>query len=241
MKRMHKWLPAMLLILTVLLAGCGGKQENVAGTITPNETQNVTAAATEAAVEENPVSLGQLEGGVYTNAYAGFGCELDSEWVYYGAEQLQELPENVEELIQDSELGEAIADSTQIFDMQAENTTDLTTMNVVYTKLSVQERLAYAMMNEEQILDLILEQTDTLTEAYTQAGFEVLSIEEVPVEFLGKERCAMRTSTTIQGINYYILQVYDYHLGEFGVTLTVGSYVEDKTEELLNLFYAVEE
>ena len=61
------------------------------------------------------------------------------------------------------------------------------------------------------------------------------------MEFLGEERCAMRTSATIQGVNYYILQVYDYHLGQFGVTLTVGSYVEDKTEELLDLFYAVEE
>lgn len=167
MKRLHKYLLTMLLVLTVMLAGCGDKQENIAGTITPNETQT----ATEAAVEENPVSLGQLEGGVYTNTYAGFGCELDSEWVYYSAEQLQELPENVEQLIQDSELGDAIADATQIFDMQAENITDLTTMNVVYTKLGVQERLAYAMMSEKQILDLILEQIDTLTEAYTQAGF----------------------------------------------------------------------
>lgn len=235
MKRMHKWLLAMLLILTVLLAGCGQNQENIAGAITPNETQVTTAE------EENPVSLGQLEGGVYTNTYAGFGCELDSEWVYYSAEQLQELPENVEELIQDSELGEAIADAAQIFDMQAENATDLTTMNVVYTKLSLQERLAYAMLSDEDVMDMLLEQTDTLTEAYTQAGFEVQSIEKVMVEFLGEERCAMRTSTTIQGINYYILQVYDYNLGQFGVTLTVGSYVEDKTEELLNLFYAVEE
>lgn len=238
MKRMHKWMLAMLLILTVLLAGCGNKQEHVAGTITPNETQITTA---EAAEEENPVALGQMEGGIYTNTYAGFGCELDSEWVYYSAEQLQELPENVEELIKDSKLGEAIADAAQIFDMQAENITDLTTMNVVYTKLGIQERLAYAMMSEEQILDLILGQSDTLTEAYTQAGFEVLGIEKVKVNFLGEERSAVRTSATIQGVNYYILQVYDYNLGQLGVTLTVGSYVEDKTEELLNLFYAVEE
>ena len=33
--------------------------------------------------DEHPLSLVRLEGGIYTNTYAGFGCELDSSWTFY--------------------------------------------------------------------------------------------------------------------------------------------------------------
>ena len=33
-----------------------------------------------------------------------------------------------------------------------------------------------------------------------------------------------------------MLQVFDYRLGEFGMTLTVGSFQEDHTRELLELY-----
>ena len=43
-----------------------------------------------------------------------------------------------------------------------------------------------------------------------------------------------------QGVPYYTLQIMDYTVGQYGVTLTVSSFVEDKTQQLLDLFYAVE-
>lgn len=232
MKRMYRLLVSLILVMALLLAGCGGKQEEVSGKITPNET--------EAAVEENPVSLGRIEGGVYTNAYAGFGCKLDANWVYYGAEELQELPDDVRNQIEGSEMGEAMEGYPQIFDMQAENVNDLTGMNVVYTKVGMQERLAYSMLNEEQEIDAALEQKDMMVDAYAQAGIEVQSMEKVKVTFLGEEHYALYTVAQTQGVAYYMLQINNYDAGAYGVTLTVSSFLEDKTEDVLNLFYKAE-
>ncbi len=226
-----------ILVLSFVLAGCGG-EEPAAGQITPNTT-GAAVVETTAPLEEAPASLGRLEGGTYTNTYAGYGCELDSSWVYYGAEELQELPENIQEQLAGSELGDSMEGISQITDMKAENATDLTTINVLYTKLGLEERLAYAVLSEEDIADTILSQQEALTEAYSQMGIEVLSMEKREVTFLGQPRIAVWTETNAQGIPYYILQLADYSRGQYGVTLTLASYVEDNTESLLDLFYAV--
>lgn len=240
MRKTHNWLLAALLAGTMLLTGCGEKQ--VSGNVTPGGTQAAAVPAgtvTPTEATEREVSLGRIEGGVYTNAYAGFGCSLDSNWEFYSAEELQELPENVQELFADTELGDAAGELTQLTDMKAENVNDLTTINVLYTKLDAQSRLAYAMMREEEILDAVLEQKDAMISAYAQAGIEVDSIEKVEVDFLGEKHFAIRTSATWDGVPYYTLQVFDYHAGRYGVTTTLASYLEDNTESLLSLFYKV--
>ena len=91
-----------ILVLSFVLAGCGG-EEPAAGQITPNTT-GAAVVETTAPLEEAPASLGRLEGGTYTNTYAGYGCELDANWVYYSAEELQALPENINELLADTDL-----------------------------------------------------------------------------------------------------------------------------------------
>lgn len=246
---------AVLLALAMLLCACGADPEDVSGEVTPaptapadmpeEETQEQpadepTEAPSEApAEEENPVSLGRMEGGVYTNSYAGFGCELDENWVFYTAEELQELPENVQEMFEGTEVGDAAGAYTQISDMTAENADEMTTVNVVYTKLGIQERLAFALLSEEETIDATLAQADALITAYEQAGMENVTIEKVTVTFLGEEHTALKTSATVQGVACYILQIQDYHAGAYGVTLTATSYVEDNTQAILDLFYAV--
>lgn len=222
---------ALVLLLCLVLSGCGGK-DTVSGTVTPSTTVP--------AETEKPASLGRLEGGVYTNTYAGYGCELDSNWVCYSAVELQTLPENINELLADTDLADSMEDISQIMDMKAENAQDLTTINVLYTKLGLEERLAYMVLSEEAFVDAVLAQKDTLIQGYAQAGIDVSSMEKTQVTFLGETHYAVHTQAAIQGVPYYILQVFDYTLGQYGVTLTVSSYVEDITQELLNLFYSVE-
>lgn len=226
----------LILVLSLALAGCSGK-EPAASQITPNTTSG--AVETTAPLEETPASLGRLEGGTYTNTYAGYGCELDSNWVYYGAEELQELPENIQEQLAGSELGDSLEGVNQIIDMEAENATDLTSFNVLYTKLGLEERLAYAVLGDEGIADSVLSQKKALNEAYTQAGIVLLSMEKREVTFLGQPRIAVWTEAFNAGIPQYALHLYDFTRGQYGVTLTLTSYVEDNTESLLDLFYAV--
>ncbi len=237
----------LALILVLSLAACG-KEPEVGGEVAPNEQlfDTIPAGAVqekepdvqeeESDVQEKDLSLGRMEGGVYTNEYAGFTCSLDTNWTFLSAVELQQVPASVSDAISGSELADALEGIQQFMDMQAENVNDLTSMNVLYQKMSMQERLLYAAMSEEQVLENILTQQDMLTEAYAQAGIIVSSMTVVKVNFLGQERYAMRTEATIQDVPYYILQLYDVNLGAYSVTTTVASFIEDQTESLLNLF-----
>ena len=79
-----------------------------------------------------------------------------------------------------------------------------------------------------------------MVDAYAQIGMNVESIEKGTVTFLGEERTALLTKGDVQGAPYWQVQVFDYHLGQYNVTLTVSSYLEDKTADVLNLFYPVQ-
>lgn len=228
---------AMTLALCLLLCSCGGEsKEEVSGNLTPVETAAPTETAAPA--EEKSVSMGLLEGGTYENSYAGFGFTLDESWILYPAEQIQTLPENIREMFQGTELENY--EYTQFTDVLAENPDTLTTMNVLYQQIKLQERLAYAVMSEEALIDATLAQSETMVQAYANAGIAVESMEKKTVTFLGQEHVALYTVAAVQDIPYYILQIYNYHLGDYGIILTVGSYVEDNTESLLELYYSVE-
>ena len=228
---MKKWIAMLLVLVMVLsLAACG--KEAPAGKV------EAAPETTETADAGKPVTLGRIEGGVYTNDYIGIGCELDSTWTFYTAEELQELPNQVGELMQDTEYADAHL--RQITDMMAENVDAMVNMNVQYTKMTLQERLAYLKMNDEALVDMILEDRDSMAAAYAQAGIEDAILEKTTVNFLGQERCAIRTVATIQGYPYYMLQVFEYGLGQYGVTITFSSFFEDNTTSMLDLFYALD-
>lgn len=227
------------LMLALLLSGCGG--EPVGGAVTPLDTTAGNAATTEATAEgDKEVSLGRMEGGVYTNTYAGYGCKLDSSWTFATAEELQELPDDVKEMFADTQMSDAVNNYQQIIDMQAQNTQDLLSVNVTYTKLDLQSKLAYTLMSEEDVIDSVLAQEDLLITTYQQMGVENAALKKDTVTFLGEEHTVARMSASIQGVPYYTMQIVNYKLGNYGVTLTLGSYGEDKTDSLLELFYKVD-
>ena len=242
---------ALILALAVIFVACGETSSaSVSGQIIPAATTSndisseiiPAAEATEVteAVEatDPPVSLGRLEGGTYINNYAGFGCELDSNWSFCTAEELQELPANTAEMFKGSEI---YTDSLpqSIIDMKAENANDLTSINVLYQKLTKQDRLYYLTVSEEDIINLIVDNSDVMIRSYEQAGIIVDSIEKVSITFLGEERVAMRTSAVWEGVPYFTLQIFDYHAGEYSVTTTFASHLDDETDKLLDLFFPV--
>ena len=242
---MKKRTIALLLVLAMLLAGCGSSKQPPTGTIKPasSSSQNVTAPPeTEAQAEQDdrPVSLGRMEGGTYENAYTGYGCYLDSGWVYKSAEELQDISDLTQELLAGSEIDLSKSNLNQLTDMMAENVELMASMNVLYQQITPQEKLSFSFLGESEILDSILDSKDLLISSYAQAGIDVSSIEKVTVTFLGESRPAIHTSGTIQGTPYYVLQIFDYKLGgDYSVVLTMSSFVEDTTEQMLDLFYSV--
>lgn len=233
-----------LLMIVSMLAGCA-VVERIYG-IADNMGANTRPAGVTEAVEEtepaqeNKVSMGRLEGGVYSNSYTGYACDLNTNWEFYSAEELQDMPQNVAEMMGDSELLDDETVLKQFTDMMAENTEDLMTINVLYQKLSLQERLGYAMMGEKEILESMLDMRDAMEATYANAGILVDNMEVVTVDFLGKERVALHTEATLQGVPYYVLQIFDFNRGAYGVTLTLASFVEDNTTSMTDLFYAVD-
>ena len=236
MKRLISALLALTLVLA--LAGCSGNKEP-GGTITPKneDTQETTTAPAEETTEAT-VSLGRMEGGVYTNEYAGFGCELDESWSFKTAEELQDLSQLTEDMLRDS----TFADSkySTITDMMAENYELLASINVNYTRLSVSDRVTFSTISEETLIDTTLLQKDDMIQSYAQSGIQVSSMEKTQVSFLGEQHYAIHTVATIEDTPYYLIQLFCFNLGgQYNVTLTLASFVEDNTAGLLELFYAV--
>ena len=77
------------------------------------------------------------------------------------------------------------------------------------------------------------------SESYAAAGINASSMEKTTVTFLGEEHVAIKTIAETQGVPYYILQVFNYQLGEYSVVSTMASFVDDNTDALLDLFYPV--
>lgn len=236
---------ALLLVLVMAfgLLGCGKEDKDISGKVTPATeaapaiTEPV-AETTEAVPEEKPVSLGRIEGGIYTNEYIGIGCALDSNWSFYTAEELQELPAQTSELLQDTEYADSALN--QIADMLAENVNDGSNINIQYTKLDMQVRLLYAAMDHDTFADMIMSQSDSMIQAYNQSGFENVSMEKVTVNYLGEERVAIRTVADISGIPCYMLQLFEHDLGQYYAVITFTSILEDTTQSLVDMFYALD-
>lgn len=269
MKRTLALILALLLTLS-LLAGCGGEKtpgtkepeetvETTESTTEPSKPEDddsvVVPETTEPSVpetsapedvpdapvvQERPLTLGVVEGNTYVNTYTGYGCTLDANWAVMPADQLQELPDQVKNAVAGTEIGDAMQDIQQFTDMMAENTGEFMSMNVMLQKVSAEEKLMYMALSDEEILDVVLTQKDLMIEAYTAMGMNVSSLEKVTVTFLGEERYALKTVADMQGVACYMLQIFDYSRGEYSVTLTLSSYQEDKTDAMLELFYAVE-
>lgn len=250
MKKFTACLLAVVMVLSMAACTADKKEETPPkSNLTPINTEATTGeetpatepvtepVTTEPAETKDLVSLGQLLGGVYTNAYAGFQCTLGSDWTFMSAEQLQELPGMAAEMLNGSALDAGDIALNMIADMMAENVSMLCTMNVQYQKTDAALRAVYLSLSEEQLLATMLaEVKDSMVATYAQSGITVSSMEAKAVTFLGEQHYALYTVADVGGVAYYILQLFDYTKGSYGIILTLGSFVEDNTETLLGLY-----
>lgn len=246
MKRFVSMLLALVLALSMTACGAAGseapkgeyKPAEQEDTLTDDAKPGDTLPDDTVPEEDNDFSLGTMQGGTYENAYVGYGCTLGPNWAYKTAEELQDISGLTKDIFEEG--GVDTSAFNQVLDMMAECTDPLASINIQYTALSAQERIAHRMAGEEGLVDGTLQQKDLLISTYAQAGIEVSAMEKVSVTFCGEERWAIHTTASIQGMPYYILQLFDTNIGPYYVTLTLGAFVEDTTPQLLELFYSLD-
>lgn len=189
---------------------------------------------------DKPVSFGQITDKVYTNKYLSMTCSLDDNWFYYSEEELQGMKSLVQGMMGGTVVGTAMNMYDYRMDMRAENIQDQTMVNIVYMKLGMEERKNYAKKTEKEIIDAGLAAVNTNADVYTHAGMNLKEVGAKTVTFLGKKRTAQYMVCDVGGKDYFTLQLFDYHTGEYATCVTVSSFVEDQTLELLNLFSSME-
>lgn len=240
MKRTYRLLAALLALMLVL-SGCGAPPPEEADPyVAPIQTDAPETEAPATEPEERPTSLGRFEDRTYINDYLGFSMEFGEGWTFKTAEELQEMPANIAEILKDTSVGENMSQLSQIMDMQAENVENLCSVNVLYQALSVQERLMYLGMSDEKIMDGMLSQSEMLEESYTQMGLEVESIDKVQITFCGETRYALKCVCVLADMKYYTLQIFDYNLGRYGVVTTFACFYEDVTEDLAAMCQSID-
>lgn len=200
---------SVFLVLALVLTGCGSSKKEL--------------------------SLGQLENGSYRNNYTGYGFDLGDDWIFHGAQELEGIDWDAME----GEISEQMEGRDQFTDFLAENPEALTTINLVYTAQSGAEQVGNRFLTDEERADSVLAQRPAIEEAYIQVGITVEDMEKVQVTFLGRPTWGVKTTAKVEDLDYYILQTFGNSADVFCTVLTCASFGEDRTEQLLKMFYEV--
>ena len=177
---------------------------------------------------------GTVTGDAYENPAAGFGFALDSGWSFATDELLDMTEASMKEK------GTGYDPGVQVADMMAFRDDRTASVTVHYTAMTAAERIAFSTIDEEDYMDQALQQKDIMISTYARSGILVTSVEKVKVNFCGEERYALLTVGTSDGEDRYSLQLVCLDLGSYYMMLTVTSFGEDTTGELLELFYSLD-
>ena len=166
-----KKLFAMLMALTILMtmAACGQQTTDEAGgTVDPGavEDQGTSGQVDMPADDAGTPELGSVNGGTYTNEFAGIGCTLDETWTFYTEAQIAEINGFLTEGTSDEEMRQLMEENQSVYDMYASSTDGLMTMNVVFqnmgllfgTTMSAQD---YVELSAEQLPDAMRSEEHT--------------------------------------------------------------------------------
>lgn len=248
---MRKLLLIMTLVAAVTMTACGSSDSKSADNTTKAESvdENTNSTSDDEVVseepeesseeqteEENELSLADIKGtvkdGVYENEHMGNGLSLENFPIVYDDEQLLELSGIMAgKLDKGDEVMEAIESAQMIYDLYATSEDQTVSVNVVVQKndslVSPTTKLFYEA------------QKSTIESTLEQIGGTDPKVEIDNTTFAGKDTFVLCAECTIQGLQLYERQIYVEKDG-FLEAITVSSYIDDKTEDVMSGFYAID-
>lgn len=245
MKKLFAIVLAALMVLS--LAACGGEPvpttvpTTTAATTEPT-TEPSTAPTTEpttvpttvpetTAPVEKDSKLGTVEGNTYTSAFLGITATLDADWTFATDEEMAQLRGMTVEAMTDESLAQMLETSGTVMDMYAMDA-DGRTLNVMLENLNVLQTLA---LTEEAYAESAVDQVPAALEG---VGFENVTAEVTQMSFAGQTHAAIKVHAQIMEIDFYETLVV-VKQGNYIACITVASYMEDTTAEVLDLFTGI--
>ena len=225
---MNRFLSAILALTMLLcLCACGGQNE---ATEPPVTAAPATVTPTTAPKQKDP-QLGDFADGVYTNAFIGIRCEVSDEWTVYSDAQLAQLNCLVLDTMTDADLVEQLKKSNvaHLFYTTADN--GYKSMNVVLENIGV---INGVLLDEKAYIELSVEQ---LPAALQSMGLTNVTAEATTIHFAGADHAGVRVHGVLSGVDFYE-KIVCIKVGNYFGLVTVGSYREDATDVLLNMFTA---
>lgn len=222
MKQMLLLVLAAALLLS--LCACG----NETPATEPSQPSNTTAPATTAPKEKDP-QLGEYADGVYTNAFLDIRCQVDDRWQVYSDAQLAQLNGLVLDSMTDEDLIAQLkeANVAHLFYASADNGHQ--SVNVVLENAGVINGI---LLDEKAYAELSVEQLPTVLRS---VGLVNVTAEATTVKFAGGKHAAVEVHGLHSGVDFYE-KIVCVKVGSYFGVITVASYHEDLTEDLLAMF-----
>lgn len=224
-----KLLSALAAVLMLAaLAGCASPPPE-RGNIS-NETVAGTAASNEAKFEyKAPVT----EDNTYTSTTLGVRLTVDEGWIFATDEELMQLNAAVEQVVGD-DYAEQLKNSGMFYDMYALD--EVTGDNIVIAFENI-KKIYGKVITPETYLSLSRQNTKGMLES---AGYANLEITDRSVTFAGQRANAIAIKGTLSGIPVYQLVVVK-SCGDYMVTISFSSMLEDNIDKLLAKFVPIDE
>lgn len=177
--------------------------------------------------------FGTINGSVYENAVAGFGCNLEG-WTYATQEEIIETTNLTKEQLTE-DLAKAMEEAQSVTVMMANSADQMQNVNLALQDISEYSTI-YESIGMDGLLTLIKGQMET---AYAAQGMKDVVLDIIQVDISGKSFYAMQASCTYMGVPVYQKQLADIK-GNNMIMLTVTTYLSDGCDEVLANFYTVE-
>lgn len=228
-----KKLTLILLALTMLMGLCAcGSKDPADTTASTQNTTIPTTVPTTAPVETQEPQLGSYENGVYSNPYIGIQCTVDQEWYVYNREEMAQLNGLVLDTMTDKDLVEQLKNADVAYLFYAMKDEGLISMNITLEKLNLVNGI---LLDEKAYAKASVQQLPAALESMGMTG--VTAKEEV-FSFAGQEHAGVSVYGNYSGVDFYE-KLICIKAGEYMAVVTVASYTEDLTGELLNHFSGI--